>query len=210
MDLLEFLLETQANVKSQMAEGGLYPEEIFSNIMRQKGRVGHILHAMHRVDFLGRWMPEFGRLTALVQHEYFHRYTVDEHTLVCIEKLDSLLDTENPRHQGHRELFQKLEDPYVLYLALLLHDTGKAANSKNHAVESTTNADKVSRRLQLKSEERRMLIRLVDNHDLMARTARQRDITDPATIEEFALIVLSTAWCRLFAALPVSCSSSAR
>ena len=163
--------------------------EIFSNILRQKGRVGHILHAMHRVDFLGRWMPEFGRLTALVQHEYFHRYTVDEHTLVCIEKLDLLLDTENPRHQGYKELFLKLEDPYVLYLALLLHDTGKAANSRHHAVESTINAQKVARRLQLTREQRKMLISLVDNHDLMARTARQRDISDPATIEEFAAII---------------------
>ena len=163
--------------------------EVFSSILRKKGQVGHILHTMHRVDFLGRWMPEFGRLTALVQHEYFHRYTVDEHTLVCVEKLDGLLDTEEPRHQGYRELFQKLEDPYVLYLALLLHDTGKAANSRHHAVESTINAQKVARRLQLTSDQRRMLIFLVDNHDLLARTARQRDLSDSATIERFAAVI---------------------
>ncbi len=163
--------------------------EVFASILRKKGQVGHILHAMHRVDFLGRWMPEFGSLTALVQHEYFHRYTVDEHTLVCVEKLDGLLDTEEPRHQGYKELFEKLEDPYVLYLALLLHDTGKAANSRHHAIVSTINAQKVARRLQLNSEQRRLLIFLVDNHDLLARTARQRDLSDPATIEAFAALV---------------------
>ncbi len=163
--------------------------EVFASILRKKGEVGHILHTMHRVDFLGRWMPEFGRLTALVQHEYFHRYTVDEHTLVCVEKLDSLLDTEEPRHQGYRELFQKLEDPYVLYLAVLLHDTGKAANSRHHAIESTINAQKVARRLQLTSEQRKLLIFLVDNHDLMSRTARQRDLSEPQTIESFAALV---------------------
>ncbi len=163
--------------------------EVFASILRKKGQVGHILHAMHRVDFLGRWMPEFGNLTALVQHEYFHRYTVDEHTLVCVEKLDSLLDTEEPRHQGYRELFEKLEDPYVLYLSILLHDTGKAANSRHHAVESTINAQKVARRLQLTPEQRKLLIFLVDSHDLMSRTARQRDLSDPATIESFAAVV---------------------
>ena len=163
--------------------------EVFASILRKKGQVGHILHAMHRVDFLGRWMPEFGRLTALVQHEYFHRYTVDEHTLVCVEKLDSLLDTEDERHAGYKKLFLELEDPYVLSLALLLHDTGKAANSRHHAIESTINAQKVARRLQLTSAQRKMLIFLVDNHDLMARTARQRDLSDPATIEHFAAVV---------------------
>ncbi len=164
--------------------------EVFSSILRKKGQVGHILHAMHRVDFLGRWLPEFGGLTALVQNEYFHRYTVDEHTLVCVEKLDSLLDTEEPRHQGYRALFEKLGDPYVLYLAILLHDTGKAANSRHHAIESTINAQKVARRLQLTAEQRKLLIFLVDNHDLMSRTARQRDLSDPETIESFAGLVL--------------------
>ena len=163
--------------------------EVFASILRKKGQVGHILHAMHRVDFLGRWMPEFGNLTALVQHEYFHRYTVDEHTLVCVEKLDGLLDTEEKRHAGYRELFEKLEDPYVLYLSVLLHDTGKAANSRHHAIESTINAQKVARRLQLTPAQRKLLIFLVDNHDLMSRTARQRDLSDPATIESFAAVV---------------------
>ena len=163
--------------------------EVFFEILRQKGQVGGILRAMHRVDFLGRWMPEFGRLTALVQHEFYHRYTVDEHTLVCIEKLDSLLDSDVPQFALHRELFQKLEDPFVLYLSVLLHDTGKAANKGVHAVQSTLNAERVWRRLQLKREERRLLLFLVDNHELISKTARQRDPYDPATIEYLANIV---------------------
>lgn len=163
--------------------------ELFFEILRQKGQVGRILRAMHRVDFLGRWMPEFGRVTALVQHEFYHRYTVDEHTLVCIEKLDGLLDTEDSRFAHHRELFNKLEDSFVLYLAVLLHDTGKAENKRAHSVQSTLNAERVWRRLQLKREERRLLLFLVDNHELLSKTARQRDPYDPATIEYLAGVV---------------------
>lgn len=163
--------------------------EVFADLLRHKGQVGPTLRAMHRVDFLGKWMPEFGQLTALVQHEYFHRYTVDEHTLVTIEKLDGLLDTDDERFQLHKDLFRKHDDPYVLYLALILHDTGKAANVKQHAVASTMNADKVARRLQLSKDQRALLISLVDNHDLLSKTARHRDIYDPETVEWVADVV---------------------
>jgi len=167
--------------------------EIFEDIMSRKGRVGPILRAMHRVDFLGRFLPEFGNLTALVQHEFFHRYTADEHTLVCIEKLDGILDAEEERFAGYKDLFQKLEDTYMLYLALLMHDTGKAANSRAHAEVSATNAQRVARRLQLRPEQRKKLIFLVDNHDVLAKTAQTRDLSDEETIEEFTSIVENQA-----------------
>ena len=163
--------------------------ETFLSICSQKGKVASALRAMDRVDFLGRYMPEFGQLTCLVQHEFFHRYTTDEHTLVCIEKLDRLLVTDDPKLANYKELLLKLKDPLVLYLALLLHDTGKAANVRSHAEASALFAQKVARRLQLTPEQRRGLVLLVDHHILMSSMAQRRNIDDPATIAEFASFV---------------------
>ncbi len=163
--------------------------EVFAEILRQKGQVGPILRLMHRVDFLGKYMPEFGSLTALVQHEFFHRYAADEHTLVCIEKLDGLLDNEEARFSGYSKLFKEMEDSFLLYLALLLHDTGKAANVRSHSDVSALNAQTVAKRLKLTMPQRQTLIFLVDCHDELAKTAQTQDLDDLATIEEFAGIV---------------------
>jgi len=165
--------------------------EIFLDILSHKGEVGRILRAMHDLSVLGRYLPEFGALTCLVQHEFFHRYTTDEHTLVCIEKLDALLFAEESRFAGYRALFQKLEDPAMLYLAVLLHDVGKAANSRHHEEQSALLAHKVARRIQLSPERRRMLVLLVDAHYTMSHTAQTRNLDDPATTAEFAAIVKS-------------------
>ena len=165
------------------------PREIFKLILSQKGRVGRILRTMHRVDFLGRYIPEFGQLTCLVQHEFLHRYTADEHTLVCIDKLDALAETNDPKLVAYRNIFEQLEDPLVLYLALLLHDSGKAVGARPHSEASALFAQRVAARLQLSSEQRKSLILLVDHHLTLSRTAQQRNLDDPATVMEFGRIV---------------------
>lgn len=167
--------------------------ETFMAICSRKGEVGWIMRAMHQVDFLGRYMPEFGQLTVLVQHEFFHRYTADEHTLVCIEKLDRVIDTEDPKFADYKTVFQKLEDPFVLYLAILLHDTGKASNARMHAEASAVFAQRVARRLQLAPERRKALILLVYNHIVMSLTAQRRNLEDPATVAEFAGLIKNQA-----------------
>jgi [protein-PII] uridylyltransferase len=128
-----------------------------------------------------------------VQHEFFHRYTADEHTLVCVDKLDLLVDTTEGRFEEYKKVFQNLETPSVLYLTVLLHDTGKASNAKLHAEASALFAQKVARRLQLPAEQRKSLVLLVDNHLLLSMTAQRRNLEDPATIAEFASLIKDQA-----------------
>lgn len=163
--------------------------ETFLAILSQKGDVARIMRQMHRVGFLGRYMPEFGALTCLVQHEFFHRYTADEHTLRTLDKLDELSGPPSPGVALYQQLFHDQQQPAILYLALLLHDAGRAANAKAHDAESTVMADAVCRRLQIKGERRKMLLFLVDNHLLMYRTATTANLDDPKVINEFAAVV---------------------
>jgi [protein-PII] uridylyltransferase len=164
--------------------------ETFLAILSQKGDVARVLRQMHRVGFLGRYMPEFDAMTNLVQHEFFHRYTADEHTLRTIDILDELSDTgAQSRPSLYTKLFHDLHQPEILYLALLLHDAGRASNAKAHDAESTVLADAVSRRLQIKGERRKLLLFLVDNHLLMFRAATTSNLEDPQVIGEVASVV---------------------
>jgi [protein-PII] uridylyltransferase len=183
---LEQLIRRRTRLINRTFQYARAARETFQAILSRKGQVGRILRMMHEVDVLGRYFPEFGEITCLVQHEFFHRYTVDEHTLQCIEKLDELIDTTDPKLADYQVLFRELEDPFVLYLALLLHDTGKAAGARHHSEASALNAQKVAARLQLSPERRSRLILLVDHHLTLSEIAQRRNIEDPATIAAFA------------------------
>lgn len=188
---LEDILSRSPDVVTRQFRYAKEQREIFKAMLSRKGEAGCVLRMMHRVDFLGRYLPEFAPLTCLVQHEFFHRYTADEHTLVCIEKLDALMTTEDPKLVAYRALFEKLEDPFVLYLALLLHDTGKGVGARPHSEASALFAQQAAMRLQLSSEQRKALILLVDHHVSLSNIARQRNLDDPETILEFGRIIRS-------------------
>jgi [protein-PII] uridylyltransferase len=165
--------------------------DTFLAILQRKGQVARILRLMHEVEFLGKFLPEFGRLTCLVQHEFFHRYTADEHTLQVIEHLDRIIDATGPAHASYRKIFQQLEYPHVLYLAILLHDVGKAANVERHAEASAEMARNVAQRLHLDADQTMMLIFLVRDHLKLSMLSQRRDIDDHATIEAAVRIVKS-------------------
>jgi len=162
---------------------------VFQAILERKGEVARILRLMHRIGVLGRYLPEFGALDCLVQHEFFHRYTADEHTLRCVDQLDGLVTSENPRLQIYKRLFHEIQDPYALYLAMILHDTGRAENVREHIDGSALLASRLCNRLQIRSARRTLIMFLVDNHLTFWRTATTRNLDDPEVIAEFASIV---------------------
>src|SRR5213079_3600470 len=98
--------------------------------------------------------------------------------------------TDDPKLTAYRKIFERLEDPFVLYLALLLHDSGKAiVGARPHSEASALSAQRVATRLQLSPEQRKSLILLVDHHLTLSKIAQQRNLDDPATVAELAKIV---------------------
>jgi [protein-PII] uridylyltransferase len=161
--------------------------ETFLTIVERRGEVAPILRAMHEVNLLGKYIPEFGRLTCLVQHEFYHQYAADEHTLVCIEQLDKIWESKEQPYKNYAPLFQSLERPGLIYLALLLHDVGKSANHKKgkHPQASAEMAMRAAKRLDLDESSANSLRLVIENHLLMASLSQRRDLDDAAVIKNF-------------------------
>src|SRR5438552_14727879 len=180
------LIRNQLSLMDRAFLSDEHVRETFLSILNQRGNVTPILRAMHEVDLLGKYVPEFGKLTCLVQHEFYHQYTADEHTLVCVEQLDRIWEAKKPPYDAYAPLFQGLDRPLVLYLALLLHDVGKPQGHGNHSEVSGQLAMRVSRRLGLDSAASHTLRLVIENHLLMASVSQRRDLDDPAVVQQFA------------------------
>lgn len=165
--------------------------DTFLEIMNQRGNVAPALRAMHELGFLGKYIPEFGKLTCLVQHEFYHQYTADEHTLVCIEKLDQIWESKNPIYANYARLFEMIERPFVLYLALLLHDAGKAYATGKHAEIGGKLVTDAATRLGLDGETTHSLRLIIEHHLTMTLVSQRRDLEDASVIRAFASQVQS-------------------
>jgi [protein-PII] uridylyltransferase len=150
---------------------------------------GDALRAMHALGILELLIPEFHGIDALVIRDAYHRYTVDEHTMVAIDTLHNMERPQTgpmaewaPRFGG---LLRDVQHGGALYLAALLHDTGKGRSTDDHSRESARMAENVLDRLELDAYERELVLGLISNH-LEMSAALRRDIFDAETVRAFA------------------------
>ncbi|HET9949917.1 MAG TPA: HD domain-containing protein, partial [Longimicrobiales bacterium] len=160
----------------------------FLDILRHPGGCAPTLRAMHEAGLLTRYVPELRRITLRVQHDHYHRYTIDEHTLQVIAGIDRLADgAADDERAPLRAALARVRDRGVLVLAALLHDVGKGTGSgSDHATRGAAVARRVCRRLGLGPDAADDVVFLVQKHLVMARTSQRRDLTDEAVLEGFA------------------------
>ncbi len=147
---------------------------------------GLALRPMQRLGLLMEVLPEFGLIDSLVVRDFYHRYTVDEHTLRTIEHLQELADAPDERGAHFIQLWKTAERRDLLILALLLHDVGKGMPVENHVTGSLAALDSAAKRLKLSPEEKSEVQVLIEHHLDMSATVQRRDIFDPATVAGFA------------------------
>ncbi len=164
--------------------------QLFLSILGHSKHIASTLRRMHRWQVLDNYIPEFAAIRSLVRYNRPHEYTVDEHTMCAIENSEekTLLEMGDGGH--FLNILKSLQKPEMLRLAILLHDVGKGIQGhQDHDHRSVEAAKPVLNRLGLQSEDSQLILFLISTHLEMNRIARQRDLDDAVTIEQFAQLV---------------------
>jgi [protein-PII] uridylyltransferase len=158
----------------------------FLDILREPAGVTWALAAMSRYGILDRYLPAFGRIAGQMQHDGFHIYTVDEHTLAVLRNVRRFAIAEfSHEYPLASRLMLAFEKPELLYLAALFHDIAKGRGG-DHSELGTRDARKFCRAHGLPPEDVELVAWLVKEHLSMSRTAQKEDLSDAAVIEAFA------------------------
>ncbi len=159
------------------------------------------LRRLNEAGVFGRFVPDFGRVVAMMQFNMYHHYTVDEHLIRAIGILSRIESGElAAEHPLATEIMQRIQKREVVYLSVLLHDIAKG-RPEDHSHAGADVARRLCPRLGLSEAETEHVAWLVENHLLMSDTAQKRDIADPKTIAKFAGEIKSLERLRLMLAL---------
>ncbi len=177
--------------------------ELFMQLLLDREDPERALRRMNEMGVLGAFIPDFGRIVAMMQYNMYHHYTVDEHTIQCIGNLHDIergaLQEELPIASS---ILERGVSRPILYVALLLHDIGKG-RARPHSEVGAEIAEKLCPRLGLAADETETVAWLVRNHLVMSDFAQKRDLADARTVRDFANIVASPSRLRLLTVLTV-------
>ena len=162
---------------------------LFIEVLTSRSDPELVLRRMNESGVLGRFIPDFGRIVALMQFNLYHHYTVDEH---LIRSIGILSDIEHRRlestHPLACEVMSTIENRKLLYVTMLLHDIAKG-RPEDHSVGGARIARRLCPRLGLSASETATVAWLIEQHLIMSMTAQSRDLSDTRTIEDFASLV---------------------
>ena len=139
------------------------------------------LRAMHDTGMLAAFLPEWRLIDGMVMRDFYHRYTVDEHTLITIENLLQLKKPQEGTRAKFAELLGEVEEISLLIIALLLHDVGKGAEGSNHSLEGVRIGKEILDRIGMPAEQADLVLFLVERHLELSSVMNSRDLSDPTT-----------------------------
>jgi len=176
----------------------------FLDILARGKRTYRTLTLMNESGVLGRFLPEFGRVVCQMQFNMYHSYTVDEHTLRAVGVIADIADGRLAEdHPLSVSIMPLIDDRESLFLAMLLHDTGKGGVGGQEKAGARA-ARSACERLGVERGKIELIAWLVEHHLVMSDYAQKRDVTDPATVAAFARIVENPERLRLLLVLTVA------
>ncbi len=186
------LLYRIANESTENYFEALYPEgvrHLFHEMFSAHYGCTRALTLMNRWGLLGRLIPEFGRVVGQMQHDLFHVYTVDEHTIQTIRFIRRFTHSSYAHEFPHcSQVMAEFKDRSLLTFAALLHDIGKGQGG-NHAQIGAVIAKRIALALGIRESDAQFVEFLVREHLTMNHVAQKKDLTDPKVIEDFASFV---------------------
>ncbi|SON54159.1 PII uridylyl-transferase [Hartmannibacter diazotrophicus] len=203
-ELLKLITRKLKLVNTELRENE-EANRLFLEILCSPRHPEKILRDMNEVGLLGRFIPEFGKVVAMMQFNMYHHYTVDEHTLRCIGILSDLENGREPeRHPLATQLLKAgTLNRKVLYFALFLHDIAKG-RPEDHSIAGAKVARKLCPRFGFSTSETDLIAWLVEQHLTMSMTAQSRDLADRKTIRDFAGVVQSIDRLKLLVVLTIA------
>ncbi len=159
---------------------------MFMELLHSPHQLVTQLRRMARYGILGRYLPEFGKIMGQMQHDLFHIYTVDAHSLQVVQNMRRLaLPEAEKEFPIIARIYRSLPKVALLYIAGLYHDIAKGRGG-DHSILGKTDAENFCRRHRLSAWDSKLVSWLVENHLLMSMTAQRKDIDDPEVIRQFA------------------------